>query len=425
MASIRTVVAALLCAAACGNDGGKGNGDAPVDAPPGIDAPGFPPAPYCTPKSGTTLKLTPVATQLRKPLGVVAPVGDPRLFVLEQEGTIRIVKDGVLLPTPFLDLTAKVQSTGLEQGLLGMAFHPDFAQNGKFYVFYTHGATGDVRVSQFKTAPDADVAGTAEKVILEDARPAGYGNCNGGTLAFGPDRKLYISVGDGGGNNNFTGSGQDPNTVHAKILRIDVDGGDPYAIPDDNPWAHGGGVPEMFAWGLRNPWRMAIDPATGDVYIGDVGEAWYEEIDYVPAGQRGLDFGWAVLEGPDCFTLDPAGNAGCSDTSMLTAPLWADDRRAGHPGENDGAIVAGGVYHGACMPDLAGRFFFGDYRAGKVRSLKVAGGAATDVRDHTDDLDPGGTLLFSGGMASFGVDGYGELYVTAIQSGRVYRIEIE
>src|SRR5262249_52316441 len=140
------------------------------------------------------------ATQLRKPLGVMAPVGDPRLFILEQEGTIRIVKDGVLLPTPFLDLTAQVQSTGLEQGLLGLAFHPDFAQNGKFYVFYTHGATGDVRVSQFTAAAGADVAGTTEKIILEDPRPAGYGNCNGGTLAFGPDRKLYISVGDGGGN---------------------------------------------------------------------------------------------------------------------------------------------------------------------------------------------------------------------------------
>jgi len=422
MASFRWFLAASLFVVACGGGGGGGGGDGDGGGGSTIDAA---PAPYCTAKAGTNLKLTPVATGLRRPVGLSAPSGDGRLFVLEQDGRIRVVRDGNLVATPYLDISDRVVATGDEQGLLGLAFHPRFVENGKFYVFYTRDPQGDVVVSQFTaSSPAADTADPTEKVILVEERRQNQDNHNGGTVAFGPDGFLYISIGDGGASDNYLGHGQNPQSKKAKILRIDVDRGDPYAIPPGNPWASGGGVPEMWAWGLRNAWRFAIDPANGDLYIGDVGQGWYEEIDYVPGGQGGRNFGWAIVEGPDCFTADPDRNQGCNDQSGLTAPLVAIDRRSG-PNASEGAIVAGAVYRGTCMPDLVGHFFYGDYKAGVVRTLRVQGGQAVDRVERTDDLDPGGSLLSQGGLASFGVDGYNELYVMALLAGRVYRIEVE
>ncbi len=405
-----STVLILLCA--CGGnksnpDGASGTDGTVVDAPP---------APFCQARSGSALRLQPIATGLRQPVGLAAPTGDSRLFILEQFGRIRVVKDGNLLATPFLDLQNQVDGTDEEQGLLGLAFHPRYADNGKFYVYYTANG-GDVVVAEYTAAAGADTAGTTERRLLVEDHP--YGNHNGGTLAFGPDGFLYISIGDGGGADNFLRNGQNPNSKLSKILRIDVDRGSPYAIPPSNPWAGGGGVPEMYAWGLRNPWRVAIDGASGDLYIGDVGQGAYEEIDLVPAGQAGKNFGWAVFEGPDCFTADPDGNLGCNSPSTYAAPLVAIDRR--NNGEN--SVIAGAVYRGNCMPDYAGTFFFGDYGSGRVKTLKVVGGAATEQTDRTSDVDPDGLLYQQ--LASFGVDGFGELYVMARTAGRVYRIEVE
>ena len=409
------IAAAALAAAAftgCGGGGGNNqdSGGSNVDAPP---------APYCTPRPGTNLKLTLIASGLNRAVGVAAPLGDPRLFAIEQVGRIRVIRDGNLLPDPYIDLTNRVNAVGSEQGLLGLAFHPGFAQNGRVFVFYTSDPYGDIVVSELGSTPTADVANPAERVIMTIERRSNQDNHNGGTVAFGNDGFLYISVGDGGAADNYLENGQNPDTRMAKILRIDVDGAQPYAVPASNPWAAGGGAPEMWAWGLRNPWRFSIDPATGDMFIGDVGQGWYEEVDYMPAGQSGLNFGWAVFEGPDCFTADPDMGAGCSAPAPYTPALVATDRRT----NGDCSVVAGHVYRGTCMPDLAGHFFFGDYCGGTVRTLRVQGGAAVDQVDRTEDVDPDG-LLYQG-LSSFGTDGYNELYVTQVASGRVYRIEVE
>ncbi len=380
------------------------------------------PAPFCTATPGTSLKLVQIVTGLRKPVGLAAPSGDGRLFILEQEGRVRVVRDGSLVATPYLDISSKVNSTGDEQGLLGIAFHPGFAQNGRFFLFYTSVSGGDIVVSEFTATPSADTANTAEKVLFTERHYRD--NHNGGTVAFGPDGMLYISMGDGGDANNLQGSGQNPATKKSKILRVDVDSGTPYGIPPSNPWATSGGAPEMWAWGLRNPYRFSIDPANGDLYIGDVGQGWFEEINFQPGGTSGRNFGWAVLEGTTCFTDDPDRNAGCDNTGALTAPLVSIDRRSGANAE-EGAIVAGPVYRGTCMPGMVGHFFFGDYKAGKVRTLRVQNGQPVDQVDRTRDLDPGNSILYAGGLASFGTDGYNEVYVMALLTGRVYRIEAE
>ena len=411
------VVAAL--AAACGGNGnGNGDGGGSGDGGGGIDAA---PAPYCTPTGGTSLKLTLIASGLNRAVGVAAPGGDARLFVLEQIGRVRVVREGNLLPTPYLDLTSKVNAVGSEQGLLGLAFHPGFAQNGRFFVFYTSDPHGDVVVSEFTATPTADTASPTERVVLTIPRRQNQDNHNGGTVTFGADGLLYISVGDGGSANDFFEHGQNPQSLMAKVLRIDVDGAPPYAVPPSNPWASGGGVPEMYAWGLRNPWRISIDPATGDLYMGDVGQGAYEEVDYLPAGATAAarNFGWSVFEGPDCFTADPDGNLNCDRPGDYVAPLVAIDRRT----NGDCSVIGGHVYHGTCMPDLAGHYFYGDYCSGRVHTLRVVGGQAVDRVDRTSDLDPG-DLLYQG-LSSFGLDGFGELYVTSVASGRVYRIEVE
>jgi glucose/arabinose dehydrogenase len=406
------VIAGALALAGCGGGGNndRDSGGSSIDAPP---------APYCSPKAGTNLKLTLIASGLNRAVGVAAPIGDPRIFAIEQVGRIRVIRDGNLLPDAYIDLTNKVNAVGTEQGLLGLAFHPDFAQNGRVFVFYTSDPFGDLVISEFGSTPSADVANPTERVIMQIDRRSNQDNHNGGTVAFGTDGFLYISVGDGGAADNYLENGQNPDSKMAKILRIDVNGQQPYAIPPSNPWAAGGGAPEMWAWGLRNPWRFSIDPGTGDMFIGDVGQGWYEEIDYVPAGQGALNFGWAVFEGPDCFTADPDQDEGCNSPSPYTRALVATDRRT----NGECSVVAGHVYRGTCMPDMAGTFFFGDYCGGTLRTLRVQGGQAVDTTDRTEEIDPDG-LLYQG-LSSFGTDGYNELYVTQVASGRVYRIEVE
>lgn len=394
------------------NDGGGGDGDGGG----GIDAA---PAPYCQPKSGTNLKLTLISGGFNGPVTVAAPGGDSRLFVVEKVGRVRLIKDGSLVATPYLDLINKVNGDDEERGLLGLAFHPRFAQNGRFFVFYTSEPNGNVVISELTTTASSDTAPAASERVLMTV-PHNYGNHNGGTVTFGPDGYLYISIGDGGGADNFLENGQNPDSKLSKVLRIDVDSAQqPYGIPASNPWATGGGAPEMYAWGLRNPYRISVDPATGDLYMGDVGQGWYEEIDYLPPNATNRNFGWAVFEGPDCFTADPDGNLNCNNPGNYVRPLVSDDRRSnGHC-----SVIGGHVYHGTCMPDLAGHYFYGDYCAGVVKTLRVQGGQAVDQADRTDDVDPDGVL--SGQLSGFGVDGFGELYVTTLMAGRVYRIEVE
>jgi glucose/arabinose dehydrogenase len=431
----RLVFAGMAMAAvACGSDN-KLTGA--IDARIGPDAT---PAPYCTAKSGTNLKLTPIVEDgLELPVLVTAPAGDGRLFIVEQPGRIRIVKDGALLATPFLDVEAATAShpvaerlvnTGDEQGLLGLAFHPDYASNGRFFVHYTANGSDNfyrVVVAEYTAEPGADTAGTTEKTLLRV--PHRHDNHNGGTVAFGADGFLYISIGDGGGANDDQMSGQEPDTLLGKILRIDVNGtaGDKnYRIPPGNPWASGGGVPEMFAWGLRNPWRFAIDHDTGNVFIGDVGQGRYEEINVSPPG-GGLNFGWPLCEGNRQFIEgdDPPEPPACNNGAQnTTGALVAYDQRTA---DNPCSVVGGPVYRGTCIPDLVGHAFFGDVCTGKIETFVYDGGDEVDVVDRSDTL--GSERALGQNFSSFGVDGFGELYVTRL--GRsdgpaaVFRIEVE
>jgi glucose/arabinose dehydrogenase len=342
-----------------------------------------------------------VADGFDQPVQVVDP-GDNshRLFVVEQPGRIRIVRDGQVLPEPFLDITDLVGCCG-ERGLLSVAFHPDYASNGDFFINYTDG-NGDTVVARYQVSvadPDrADPASTETILFVE--QPAA--NHNGGLLLFGPrDGYLYIGFGDGGGGNGQ--NGQDLGILLGKILRIDVDGtsgGLPYAIPPDNPFVDQPGAhPEIWALGLRNPWRFSFDRDTGDLWIGDVGSATYEEVNYQPAASPGGEnYGWDLMEGVVC-----RAEGGCDE---FVAPVSGFDR-------DEGCVVTGGyAYRGSAMPDLQGVYLFADYCSGRVWGL------LRDASDAWVRLDPVETGLR---ISSFGEDASGELYAVDIQ-GAVYRL---
>ncbi|MDP2530743.1 MAG: PQQ-dependent sugar dehydrogenase, partial [Candidatus Palauibacterales bacterium] len=313
------------------------------------------------------LVATPVVSGLSSPVWLTAPPGDPRLFVVEQRGTIRIVKDGSLLPEPFLDLRPAVASGG-ERGLLGLAFHPDYASNGRFYVDYTD-PQGDTRVVAYRvSASDPDRADPASgDTILAVDQP--YSNHNGGLVTFGPDGMLYVGLGDGGSGGDPRGNGQNRGTLLGAILRLDVDGGSPYRIPPDNPFVGQAGFRgEIWAWGLRNPWRYSFDPASGLLYIADVGQNDWEEINAEPARSGGLNYGWNVMEGRHCY-----GSSSC-DAQGLVQPILEYDHR-------DGCSITGGfVYRGSAMPDLQGTYFYSDYCSGWLRSLRYDGTAVGEER---------------------------------------------
>ncbi len=374
------LVAGALAATACGDD---------ADDPTGPDDP-----------PTDEIVATLVADGLAAPVHVAAPPGESGLWVVEQAGTIRIVREGAVLPAPFLDISAKVSSGG-EQGLLSIAFDPQYATNGRFYVDYT-GVDGATVVERYTVTADPNVAdpGSAE-LILTVPQPAA--NHNGGHLLFGPDDMLYISMGDGGGIGDPSGNGQDTGTLLGKILRIDVRGDAPYAIPADNPFdGTGDARAEIWAYGLRNPWRMAFDEPTGLLYVADVGEDEFEEVNVVNATAPGLNYGWSVTEGTQCF------RAPTCDTSGFVEPVHVYDHAGGRC-----SITGGAVYRGDAMPTVRGHYFFADLCAAGVSSLRVVGGAATDLRSR----DVGAV----GSVTSFGTDGDGELLLTSIEGG-IYRL---
>jgi glucose/arabinose dehydrogenase len=356
------------------------------------------------PPPGTGAVLQEVVSGLSFPLYLTTPAGDmARLFVVEKTGGIRIVKDGALLPDPFLDLSAQV-SSGSEQGLLGLAFDPDYATSGMFVVHYTDLA-GNTVLSRFHASPDPDRADPASgQVILTAAQPAP--NHNGGQVTFGPDGFLYLGLGDGGSRGDPEGRGQDLSDLLGSILRIDARAGDPYTVPADNPFAANPNArPEVWSYGLRNPWRFSFDRASGDLYIADVGENHFEEIDVSPAaesGGKGVNYGWSIMEGAHCFR-----ETGCDQTGLALPVLEYN--------HSQGCSITGGyVYRGGAIPALQGHYFYADLCRGWVRSFRYAGGAVADETSWPT-LSPGGPI------ASFGEDSAGELYVVQAAGG-VFKI---
>ncbi|MBK5256340.1 MAG: PQQ-dependent sugar dehydrogenase [Vicinamibacteria bacterium] len=351
-----------------------------------------------------------VAAGLSSPLDLQAVAGDrARLFVVEQPGRIRIIRGVALLSAPFLDVSARITAGG-ERGLLGLALHPQFSANGRLFVNYTD-RTGDTHVSEFRALASAgDTADPAsEREVLFVRQP--FSNHNGGGLTFGTDGFLYIGLGDGGSGGDPLGNAQNLGTRLGKMLRIDVNGALPFAVPSDNPFVgRSGALPEIWAYGLRNPWRFSVDRGTGDLYIGDVGQGALEEIDVGLASRGGGEnYGWNSMEGTRCFSP----SSGCN-MSGLTLPV-------AEYGRSDGFSVTGGVvYRGCRMPGYAGHYFYADYGSGVIRSFRFDAGRAAEARDWTTALSGPGRVIRN--PSSFGVDADGEMYIVDYD-GEVYRID--
>lgn len=331
-----------------------------------------------------------------------------RIFVVEKAGTIRIVRDGAVVETPFLDITDRVTTDGNEQGLLGLAFAPNFEESGYFFVHYSD-LEGNTVISRFQVdAANGDVADAAgEFFVLQIEQPAR--NHNGGMIAFGPDGYLWIGMGDGGGGGDTYGNGQNPASLLGKMLRIDVtsDTSVPYVIPADNPWVEadwdGADVPdEVWAVGLRNPWRYSFDRHTGDLWIADVGQNELEEVNYTVAGTPGgLNYGWPIMEGTQCFESDSC------DSEGLVLPVAEYNRDGGC------SITGGYVYRGSEYPMLQGVYLFGDYCTGNLwATIPNPDGSWNTTEMNSVDVT----------ISSFGEDENGELYVTDLSSGVIYQV---
>jgi glucose/arabinose dehydrogenase len=349
-----------------------------------------------------------VTNRLDNPvLATHAGDGSGRLFIVEQTGAIWIFRDGALSQRPFLDVEPLISCCG-ERGLLGLAFHPRYEENGFFYINYTN-IQGDTIIARYQVSADPDVADpTSARTLMEIDQP--FANHNGGHLAFGPDGFLYIGMGDGGSGGDPLNSGQSLQTRLGKMHRIDVDAGSPYTIPPDNPFVgQPNRVAETWAYGLRNPWRFSFDRETGDLYIGDVGQGQWEEIDFQPAGSPGgQNYGWRIMEGLHCF--NPSTN--CNQMG-LTLPIHEYSHSQGNC-----SVTGGYVYRGSQIPGLVGTYIFGDYCTGTIWGLKRN---ASGVWERTVLLD---TNL---NISSFGEDEAGEVYVCdlprpANRPGAVYRI---
>ncbi len=353
--------------------------------------------------SWPTLALGNKIASVEKPTSIThAGDGSKRLFITEQAGRIMIVKDNVKLKDPFLDIRERVSCCG-ERGLLSVAFPPGFQKKGHFYVNYTN-QLGDTVVARFRTSKDSDRAdAVSEEVILMIKQP--FANHNGGQLAFGPDGYLYIGMGDGGSGGDPFGNGQKMDTLLGKLLRIDVESNvKPYDVPPSNPFVGKKGVlPEIWALGLRNPWRFSFDRRTGNLFIADVGQNKYEEVDVQPASSKGGEnYGWNIMEGLHCFRSKTC------DTSGLVLPVV-------EYGHDAGCSVTGGmVYRGTTLPPLDGTYLYGDYCSGRVWGIRGSGKQWTAKE-----------LLDSGlSISTFGEDEAGELYVADYGGGGIFRIQI-
>ena len=372
----------------------------------------------------TTLTTTRVGSGFVRPVFVTAPSGDlDRLFVVEQRGAdargrIKIVKNGLVLPAAFL--TTDVLATGSEQGLLGLAFAPDYAASRRFYIQYTD-AGGTTRLARYlASAADPDLADpSTATVIYSAAQP--YTNHNGGWIGFGPDGFLYVALGDGGSGGDPGDRAQNIEVPLGKILRFDVSGAGAVAAPG-NPFAGATpGLDEIWSFGLRNPWRCSIDRQTGDLIIADVGQAAWEEIDFAPASAGrgpGWNYGWKCFEGNVAYGASlttPCGSCtapGCS----FTFPAHVYGHTSGRC-----SVTGGYVYRGCQIPDLQGSYFFADYCGNQIYSGQFVAGTLTQVTDRTVELDPPGTLAIAS-IASFGEDASGELYICDLGGGEVFKI---
>jgi glucose/arabinose dehydrogenase len=377
----------------------------PLPAPPATITPTASPlpAPTGTPQPDPFLqpeayRWVVVASGLTLPLDLTH-AGDERLFIVEQRGRILISNAGQLLDQPFLDLRDRVGSNGNERGLLGLAFHPDYSENGYFFINYTD-LNGDTVIARFRVSPEdpqqADPA--SEMILLRIDQP--YANHNGGAMVFGPDGMLYVGTGDGGSAGDPQGHAQRLNTLLGKILRLDIDAADGYAIPSDNPYAGGGGRPEIWAFGLRNPWRMAFDPLTGDLFIADVGQNQWEEINFLPAGHgAGTNFGWNLREGSHPY-------AGQGSPEMV-------DPVAEYSHAEGCSVTGGEVVRTPSLPAWEGVYLYGDYCQGTVWGLKRLpdGSWASATLYQTPHQ-----------ITSFGADVHGEVYLIDRQ-GIVLRLE--
>lgn len=384
-------------------------GPSPVPAPAPTPAPS--PIPTPTPSPIPTpaplpqaIRLTSAFSGFENPVHIThAGDGSNRLFVVEQAGVIRVIQNGTVQPQPFLDIRGRVQSGG-EEGLLSMAFSPNFQTNGRFYVYYTN-RNGDNVVSRFSTGAASSAIASSEQQIILLEHP-GFNNHNGGQLAFGPDGFLYIGTGDGGGGGDPNNNAQNPNSLQGKMLRLDVESGGtrPYNIPANNPFNAPNDTirDEIWAVGLRNPWRFSFDRLTGDLFIADVGQGAFEEINYQPAASSGgQNYGWRLMEGPQRF------NSFSGDISTLTLPV------SSYPHSQGRSITGGFVYRGS-DPALQGIYLYGDFANGRIWGLRREG-----------SLWENRLLIDSPyGISTFGQDEQGNLWVADYFDGGIYRISV-
>ena len=379
--NMRALLPCLLLLAGC-----KGFIDSPPPPPPGVPA------------------LQRVG-DFSSPVYLTAPPADTqRLFVVERGGTIRVLHHDTTQARPFLDLSGQIQTGYVEQGLLSMAFDPQYATNGRFFVYFTN-PNGDIRIVRYNVSSDRDSADEATAdTILRVAHP-GQSNHNGGQLQFASDGMLWAGTGDGGGGGDPNGNGQNKHALLGKLLRLDVSGASGYTIPTNNPFATDtSGASEVWSYGLRNPWRFSFDRQTGDLYIGDVGQNRYEEVDVSTTSAqrgRGVNFGWNIMEGLHCYPNDP-----CTTTGQLPVVEYP------HLGYAC-SITGGYVYRGSAVPVLAGNYFYADYCQGSVHSIKYP--SNTTPGDWTTLLSPGGSI------SAFGQDARGELYILQL-TGPVWRV---
>lgn len=364
----------------------------------------------CGSKTSSSSSSVAIATQvvvsgLNSPLDLEQPNdGSGRLFVVEQRGTIRIIQNGSLLPAPFLDISSKVVDQD-EMGLLGVTFHPSFSSNGKFYINYVRNNAGQFQsvISEFHASAtnlnQADPA--SERTLLTVDQVNNFTNHKAGQLAFGADGFLYFGLGDGGSEGDPLGHGQNTQILLGKMMRIDVNSispGKQYAIPPDNPFVAGGGLPEIYAFGFRNPWRFSFDRSTGRLFVADVGQDSFEEIDIVA---KGANYGWSIMEGDHCF--NPPRNCNMTGLSLPIVEI---------PHPEAEAVIGGFIYHGTVLTGMQGMYIFGDLN-GKIWSL-AQGPSNIFTRSQLADEN------FN--ISSFGQDAAGELYIVDISGGRVLKL---